>query len=567
MLAADINNDAKPDLILFIDTFTTNRTVLVLINNGSGSFGTPVTNSFPFDLYTVKMADFNGDGKDDLAYKVFGNPSSLTVRLGDGLGNFPTASNYPLVISDDFVIGDFSGDGKPDVAAANGDTVMPRIKTFLNDGSGVLVPGMDTSFDNASRLRFTRDFNGDGKTDIAGVSFISGNGAPMLLFNNGSGGFNRTDYPVTSSVGAIRAGDFNGDGKVDLIGSGANSFDKSLTLYGDGTGGFTQGDSFTSAFGWFDRGDAADFNGDGKSDLVVASGNGVQAFLRTCNDVSNTKRVDYDGDGLTDFAVWRPATGNWIIDQSSSNTRRTQQWGGGSFGDVPVPGDYDGDGKSDLAVFRAPTGSWYVLKSSDNTLFGVSWGASGDKPVPGDYDADGKTDVAVFRPSDGGWYILKSSDNALSVFVFGTSGDKPVQADFDNDDKTDMAVFRPSNGHWYMLRSSDGSISVVHFGISTDKPAPADYDGDGKADIAVYRQGVGFYFLSSWNNVATGEADSRYAGTPSAADVPAPMRRAENFSAYIWRPASGYFGSLASNLPSPVGTSGDLPVVAPYVIQ
>jgi hypothetical protein len=127
-------------------------------------------------------------------------------------------------------------------------------------------------------------------------------------------------------------------------------------------------------------------------------------------------------------------------------------------------------------------------------------------------------------------------------------------------------VFRPSNGFWYILKSSDSSFSAVNFGTNIDKPAPADYDGDGKADIAVFRQGVGFYFLSSWNNVATGEADNRYAGTSSAGDLPAPVRRNEFFFANIWRPASGMFGGL-SNGSGAIGMSGDIPVVTPYVVE
>lgn len=118
-----------------------------------------------------------------------------------------------------------------------------------------------------------------------------------------------------------------------------------------------------------------------------------------------------------------------------------------------------------------------------------------------------------------------------------------------------------------MLKSSDGSFSAMHFGINTDKPIPADYDGDGKADIAIYRPGVGFYFLSSWNNVATGEADYRYAGTPSAADLPVAMRRTDTFFPYIWRPASNIFGGYTTSSSGPIGTSGDIPVMTPYVIE
>ena len=82
-----------------------------------------------------------------------------------------------------------------------------------------------------------------------------------------------------------------------------------------------------------------------------------------------------------------------------------------------VPGDFDGDGDTDAAVFRPSTGRWYI-----RGITNFPYGASGDIPVPGDYDGDGDTDAAVFRPSTGRWYI-----RGITNFPYGASGDIPLE--------------------------------------------------------------------------------------------------------------------------------------------
>lgn len=266
----------------------------------------------------------------------------------------------------------------------------------------------------------------------------------------------------------------------------------------------------------------SNFDSDGSSDIAVyRPSTGVWYSLNTTDGgfqavqfgIAEDKIApgDYDGDGKTDRAVWRPSTGVWYIQNSSGGFNISQF---GSTGDIPVPGDYDGDLKTDLAVWRPSNGVWYIARSSNGTYDIRQFGVSTDKTAQADFDADGRTDLAVWRPSTGVWYVWRSSDSGFSIFGFGLSGDIPVQGDYDSDGKADAAVFRPSNSVWYVNRSTLGFTSI-QFGISTDKPAPADFDGDGKTDIAVFRGGV-WYILRSSDGGAT------IAGFGLAGDVPVP---------------------------------------------
>ena len=273
--------------------------------------------------------------------------------------------------------------------------------------------------------------------------------------------------------------------------------------------GVTSGDYiYTNAKATLSGSAISNFDADGTSDVAVfRPSTGVWYALNSTNGNaqiipfgSNGDKIvpgDYDGDGKSDFAVFRPSTGVWYVQKSTGGYIILQF---GINGDIPVSGDYDGDLKSDIAVWRPSTGVWYIFRSSDNGYDIRSFGLSTDKVAQGDFDADGKTDIAVWRPSSGVWYIWRSSDNNFSIFAFGSPGDKPAQGDYDGDGKCDAAVFRPTGSVWHLLQSRDGYTSL-QFGISTDKPAPADFDGDGKTDVAVFRNGVWYAFKSSDNNV------------------------------------------------------------------
>ena len=252
------------------------------------------------------------------------------------------------------------------------------------------------------------------------------------------------------------------------------------------------------------RGGESDLNGDGISDFAIfrpstgvwwiANTEGISTqVLGSASD--KVVSGDYDGDGKTDVGLFRNVggLGTWEIKRSSDGGLTSVQWGFAS--DIPVRGDFDGDGRLDITIYRPSNGAWYILKSN-NTGFAIfNWGIAEDKPVAADMDGDGKDDVAVFRPSTGVWYWIRSSDSGFAGVAWGQNGDIATPADFDGDGKSDVAVFRPSTGVWYWMRSSDQTFSAATWGLNGDIPVTEDYDADGKADIAVFRPSDGNWYV------------------------------------------------------------------------
>ena len=210
------------------------------------------------------------------------------------------------------------------------------------------------------------------------------------------------------------------------------------------------------------------------------------------NSVPYSQQIDFDGNGFADYGGYDSNSANWFTGQYPY---------GIMFGvptDVIVPGDYTGDGQTDTAFWRPATGDWYVLRSEDGSYYSVHFGATGDIPVPADFDGDGIADFAVFRPSTGTWYVQRSGNGSVDVVAFGSEGDRPAPADFDGDWKADLAVYRPNaaaGSEWWIKRSSDSAVGVTRFGEASDRTTAADYTGDGKADISVWRPATGQWFV------------------------------------------------------------------------
>lgn len=216
----------------------------------------------------------------------------------------------------------------------------------------------------------------------------------------------------------------------------------------------------------------------------------------------------YDGDNQVDMAVWRPTDGRWFVlpttgdfllkdsvplKSPDGNTYFFREFGGNT--ERPVQADYDGDGLTDIALWDARTGKWSILPTSGQ-LFGelfiqpvpftfrqqrtkdgrkyfsfTNFGQSGDIPVVGYYDNDDKADFAIWRPGTRVWSVIPSTRKRLPwtntrqtiatsglviyVMAFGELNGIPAPGDFDGDRLWDPAVWEPTRGNWHIMATSN----------------------------------------------------------------------------------------------------------------
>ena len=211
---------------------------------------------------------------------------------------------------------------------------------------------------------------------------------------------------------------------------------------------------------------------------------------------------DFDGDGRTDLALFRPYDGTWHIAFSASTYSTSSTFQFGLPGDVPLAADYTGSGVADVTVFR---NGWWLRPSSGWPGDGGIWQATAaGLPLTGDFDGDGKADIGIY---DGGyWVIHLSSKNyyvgpAIGYIIQcqfgGAAGDIPVPADYDGDGRADLAIYNVDTGAWRVAfaRSNYSANDVDTFqDVAGGTPAPADYDGDGVADRALWMGEAGTPF-------------------------------------------------------------------------
>jgi len=210
---------------------------------------------------------------------------------------------------------------------------------------------------------------------------------------------------------------------------------------------------------------------------------------------------DFDGDALSDLAVYDQNSGMWFI---RSVAGAVIAWGFQTgAGATPAARDYNADGKDDPGIFftqGASAGYWQIafLSSPENPQW-ISWGWPGAWPVWGNYRYSTIGDLAVFDTTSGCWYIRDMDGNTVAwALPWGWPGAIPVSGDYDGDGRFDLAVFDYYTGYWY-IRNLAGSVIAwgLPWGWPGALPISGDYDGDGAFDMAVFDTSSGCWYVKN----------------------------------------------------------------------
>ncbi len=552
---ADFNNDGKQDLAV---TNQVSNDVSVLLGNGNGTFGTQTLLSAGSSPYAIVAGKFNADNNFDLAVANSGS-NNVSILLGNGNGGFSAPTNFVTGSSPiSLAVGDFNNNGAQDLVVANfGGFFSGSVSVLLGNGNGVFTAGNSIRTRTQPSFVTVGNISGDANQDIVVSNF--GADSVSTFFGLGNGTF-QLNQNISTGAGpvAVELFDLGTDGILDLAVANYNS-DTVTFCNGNANGSFTICNSNNNNGGANPISlTSADFIGSGTKNLASAlSGSNLVRLLNTSVAVGQNpnavKSADFNGDNKPDLVSVNSGSNDVSVLINSCLAAK-----GNIF-------DFDGDRKTNFSVFRPGNTNWLILNSFQSSFTQKDFARATDTLVPADYNGDRVTDYAFYRPESGLWTVIDNINRPIYFLPFGLPTDIPVPADYDGDGKSDIAVWRPSDGNWYVRRSSDNGLLIVNFGMNGDKPVAGDYDGDGKDDFAIFRPSTGLWAIFK-------SSDSQYILTTFGMNgdkaVPADYDGDNKYDIAVFRPAAGAWYVLQSSdngfRAATWGNSTDIPVTGDY---
>ena len=489
----------------------------------------------------IVLADFNGDGRLDIATANV-NGGDVTIMLNNGDGTFGAAVDYSGggYLTWYLAAGDFNHDGKLDLAIANGGTIQgnnQNLGILLGNGDGTFQPAVTYLVQAGTNFVATGDFNGDGNLDVVVTNATAD--SLSVLMGRGDGTFSpAVNYTVGPNLSWIAVGDLNGDGKPELVVAQANSMGTSqLSVFlNTGNGTFTPGWTYqTSVF--MGSLSLADFDGDGKADLLVADyysnstfslfrgrGNGTFGNPAVHNIGFPTSSIaveDVNGDGHPDLICDTEPGFSVILGNGDGTFQPATSYGGIAAPGRLAAGDLDGNGKFDVAEIDSYNSVAVVLANPDGSFpapaaYPLKTSRPGFAAV-GDFNNDGKLDI-----THGYGTLLGKGDGTFRQGPSYTSGVGPIAAvvaDFNRDGNMDLAVADQysTQGLEVLLGNGDGSFqpATKYSVAAASSVAAADFNNDGKLDLVVTNPAT----ILSTLRILLGNGDGTF-NSPSVIKLP-----------------------------------------------